>query len=45
MSELGLGEATIVSLHDAEEISVAGGGSGGSGVIHVVPAWAWMLGV
>ena len=40
MSELGLGEATLVTMHDAEEISVAG-----RGVIHVVPAWAWMLGV
>jgi len=39
MSEMGLDEATIVTMHDAEEIDVPGG------VIHVVPAWAWMLGV
>ena len=39
MNEVELGEATIVTMHDAEEISVAGG------VIHVVPAWAWMLGL
>jgi len=26
-------------MHDAEDVSVVGG------VIHVVPAWAWMLGV
>ena len=39
MNETGLGEATIVSMHDSEDISVAGG------VIHVVPAWSWMLGV
>jgi predicted AAA+ superfamily ATPase len=39
MSETGLRESTIVTMHEAEDISVAGG------VIHVVPAWAWMLGV
>ena len=39
MNEVGLGEATIVTMHDAEDVSVVGG------VIHVVPAWAWMLGV
>jgi uncharacterized protein len=40
MRETGLAEATIVTMYDAEDVSVAGGG-----VIHVVPAWAWMLGV
>jgi hypothetical protein len=40
MNETGLAEATIVTMHDTEDIIVAGGG-----VIHVVPAWAWMLGV
>jgi hypothetical protein len=39
MGETGLGESTIVTMHDAEDVSVS------SGVIHVVPAWAWMLGV
>ena len=39
MSETGLAEATIVTMHDAEDVNVA------AGVIHVVPAWAWMLGV
>ena len=39
MGETGLVESTIVTMHDAEDIDVAGG------VIHVVPAWAWMLGV
>jgi hypothetical protein len=39
MRELGLGEATIVTMHESEEISVD------DGIIHVVPAWAWMLGV
>jgi len=39
MNEVGLGEATLVTMHDAEEVSVAGG------VIHVVPARTWMSGV
>lgn len=39
MGEVGLREGTIVTMHDAEDIGAAGG------VIHVVPAWAWMLGV
>ena len=39
MGETGLVEATIVTMHYAEDVSVA------SGVVHVVPAWAWMLGV
>ena len=39
MNETGLGESTIVTMHDAEDITVD------SGVIHVVPAWSWMLGV
>jgi predicted AAA+ superfamily ATPase len=39
MSETGLDEATIVTMHDAEEISSSGR------IIHVVPAWAWMLSV
>lgn len=39
MNETGLRESTIVSLHDSEDITVE------NGVIHVVPAWAWMLGV
>ena len=39
VNEVGLGEATIVAMHDAEDVGVTGG------VIHVVPAWAWMLGV
>ncbi|MDZ4655079.1 MAG: ATP-binding protein [Coriobacteriia bacterium] len=39
LNETGLGEATIVTMHDAEDVGVAGG------VIHVVPAWAWMLSV
>jgi predicted AAA+ superfamily ATPase len=38
MGEVGLREGTIVTMHDAEDLGVAGG------VIHVVPAWAWMLG-
>ncbi len=39
MNETGLRESTIVTMHDAEDIKVDGG------LIHVVPAWAWMLGV
>jgi hypothetical protein len=39
MKETGLRKSTIVTMHDAEEITVDGG------VIHIVPAWAWMLGV
>ncbi len=39
MGETGLRESTILTMHDSEEIPVE------SGVIHVVPAWAWMLGV
>ena len=39
MQETGLKESTIVTMHDSEEITAE------SGVIHVVPAWAWMLGV
>ncbi len=39
MGETGLRESTIVTMHDSEEITVDGA------VIHVVPAWAWMLGV
>jgi predicted AAA+ superfamily ATPase len=39
MGEVGLREGTIVTMHDAEDLSVEGG------VIHVVPAWAWMLGI
>ena len=39
MGETGLRESTIVTMHDADDITVD------SGVIHVVPAWAWMLGV
>lgn len=39
MEETGLTESTIVTMHDAEDIAVAGG------VVHVVPAWAWMLGI
>jgi predicted AAA+ superfamily ATPase len=39
MKETGLQESTIVTMHDSERITVDGG------VINVVPAWAWMLGV
>lgn len=39
MGEIGLREGTIVTMHDAEELGVEGG------VIHVVPAWAWVLGM
>jgi predicted AAA+ superfamily ATPase len=39
MSETGLAESTIVTMNAREDIDVTGG------VIHVVPAWAWMLGV
>jgi predicted AAA+ superfamily ATPase len=39
MRETGLSESTIVTMHDAENVRVS------SGVIHLVPAWAWMLGV
>ncbi|MHB8924038.1 MAG: ATP-binding protein [Coriobacteriia bacterium] len=39
MRETGLPESTIVTLHQSEEIAVD------AGVIHVVPAWAWMLGM
>jgi len=39
MKETGVGESTIVTMHASEQIAVEGG------VIHVVPAWAWMLGV
>ncbi|MDO9556170.1 MAG: ATP-binding protein [Coriobacteriia bacterium] len=39
MNETGLSESTIVTMHDAEDVNIA------DGVIHVVPAWAWMLGV
>lgn len=39
MNETGLRESTIVTMHDSDDILVD------SGVIHVVPAWAWMLGV
>lgn len=39
MKETGLRESTIVTMHDSEDVTVD------SGVIHVVPAWAWMLGV
>ena len=37
MSETGLTESRIVTMNDAEEIQTA------AGVIHVVPAWSWML--
>lgn len=39
MRETGLRESIIVTMHDSEDVTVD------SGVIHVVPAWAWMLGV
>lgn len=39
MGETGLFESTIVTMHDSEDIIVD------SGIVHVVPAWAWMLGV
>ena len=39
MGETGISESTVVTMHDSEEISVA------AGVIHVVPAWSWMLGI
>ncbi|MFA5844786.1 MAG: hypothetical protein WC971_08155 [Coriobacteriia bacterium] len=39
MGETGLRESTIVTMHDAEDLTVA------DGVIHVVPAWAWALGI
>ena len=39
MRETGLRESTVVTMHDSEDVTVDGG------VIHVVPAWAWMLGV
>ena len=39
MGEVGLREGTIVTMHHAEDLRVE------SGVIHVVPAWAWMLGM
>jgi hypothetical protein len=39
MRETGLRESTIVTMHHAEDLTVD------NGVIHVVPAWAWMLGV
>lgn len=37
MAETGLRESTILTMHHSEDIAVDGG------VIHVVPAWAWML--
>ena len=39
MKETGVRESTIVAMHESEDITVE------SGVIHIVPAWAWMLGV
>jgi len=39
MQVTGLCESTIVTMHDAEDIVAD------DGVIRVVPAWAWMLGV
>ena len=39
MRETGLRESTIVTMHDSEDITVD------SGIIRVVPAWAWMLGL
>jgi len=39
VSETGLTESTVVTMHDAEDIRVDGG------FIRVVPAWSWMLGV
>ncbi len=39
MEETGLSESTIVTMHDSEDLTVE------SGIVHVVPAWAWMLGV
>jgi hypothetical protein len=39
MKGTGLRESTIVTLHHSEEIEVD------TGVIRIVPAWAWMLGV
>lgn len=39
MRETGLSESTIVTLYDPEDVTVD------SGVIHIVPAWAWMLGI
>jgi len=39
MAELGLQHAVIVSLHDAERVTVD------AGTIDIVPAWAWMLGL
>jgi len=39
MKETGVRESTIVAMHESEDITVD------SGVIHIVPAWAWMLGV
>lgn len=39
MRETGLRESTIVTMYQSETIAVDGG------VIHVVPAWAWMLGI
>ncbi len=39
MGETGLRESTIVTMYDSEDVTVD------SGVIHVVSAWAWMLGV
>lgn len=39
MSELGVAQATIVTLHERESVSVA------AGVVDVVPAWRWLLGI
>ncbi|KAF0209428.1 MAG: ATP-binding protein [Actinomycetota bacterium] len=39
MGETGLRESTIVTMHDSEDIIVD------SGIVHVVPAWDWMLDV
>ena len=39
MSELGVARATIVTLHERESVSLA------AGVVDVVPAWRWLLGL
>jgi predicted AAA+ superfamily ATPase len=39
MTELGRREATIVTLYERDTITV------GAGVVEVVPAWRWLLGL
>jgi hypothetical protein len=39
MGETALAESTIVTMSEREDINVSGG------VIHVVPAWSWTVGL